>query len=146
MTFVNVKHRPANGHFNNFASDFFAPFPSLIKEDLLQAGRTSIPVNIRELANAYQVDVIAPGFDKDHFVIGMENKVLTVSAEKKSEDDVKSGKFIRNEYKTGSFNRSFTVDDKIDTDGITAQYVNGVLTLNLPKKAAVNTTKQITIQ
>jgi HSP20 family protein len=146
MTFVNVKNRPANGHFNNFASDFFAPFPSIWKEDLLSARKEIVPVNIRETENAYEVDVVAPGFEKEEFAIGLENNLLTVSAERKREEDVKSGKFLRNEYKTTSFKRSFTVDDKIDAEAISAQYVNGVLALNLPKKASVKTTKQITIQ
>ena len=146
MTFVNLKNRPANGHFNNLMTDFFAPLPSLWKEDLLNTNlRRSIPVNIKETENAYQLEVVAPGFSKEDFQIGLENNLLTVAVEKKSEEDVKDEKFVRTEYTFSSFKRSFSVDEKIDADAISAQYVNGVLTLNLPKKAEVKTTKQITI-
>ncbi|MDB5196008.1 MAG: hypothetical protein JWP88_378 [Flaviaesturariibacter sp.] len=146
MTFVNVKNRPANGHFNNLMSDFFAPLPSLLKEDLLTSTlRKSIPVNIKEIENAFLLEVVAPGFLKEDFRISLENNLLTIAVDKKSEEEVKSEKFVRNEYTFSSFKRSFSVDEKIDAESISAQYVNGVLTLNLPKKAEVKTTKQITI-
>jgi HSP20 family protein len=73
--------------------------------------------------------------------------VLTVSAEKKSEEKKENVKQIRKEYSYRSFKRSFTIDDKIDATGIEASYVNGVLTLNLPKKAEVrDAAKDITIK
>jgi HSP20 family protein len=146
MTFVNVKNRPANGHFNNLMTDFFAPLPSLWKEDFLTSNlRKNIPVNIKETEDAYQLEVVAPGFVKEDFQIGLENNLLTIAVEKKSEEDVKDEKMVRNEYTFSSFKRSFSVDEKIDADGISAQYVNGVLILNLPKKVEVKTIKQITI-
>ena len=56
-------------------------------------------------------------------------------------------KSIRREYSYRSFKRSFTLDDKTDGTNIDAQYVNGVLTLNLPKKEVVKpAVKEITIQ
>ena len=48
-----------------------------------------------------------------------------------------SEKQIRKEYSFRSFKRSFTIDDKIDATAVEASYVNGVLILNLPKKAEV---------
>ena len=54
---------------------------------------------------------------------------------------------VRREYRFQSFKRSFTVDETIDAETISAKYVNGVLSLNLPKKASVKTSaKQISIQ
>jgi len=54
---------------------------------------------------------------------------------------------VRREFKQQSFKRSFTVDEKINAEAISAQYVNGVLVLNLPKKEEVKpATKQINIQ
>lgn len=49
---------------------------------------------------------------------------------------------MRKEYSFRSFKRSFTLDEKIDATNIEAKYVNGVLTLNLPKKAPVKTSAQ----
>ena len=56
-------------------------------------------------------------------------------------------KQIRKEYSYRSFKRSFTIDEKIDATAIEASYVNGVLRLNLPKKAEVKeAAKDITIK
>lgn len=145
MTFVNVKNRPVNGHFNSFVNDLFSQIPSLMKEDFpAVAARQTTPVNIKEKEAAFELEVVAPGFKKEDFKIGLENNLLTIAVDK-SEEEVKSEKYIRAEYHFKSFKRSFTVDNKIDVDNISAHYVNGILTLNLPKKAEVRNTKQITI-
>jgi len=92
------------------------------------------------------LEVIAPGFEKEDFKINLEKNLLTISADKKSENEVKTEKHLRNEYKHQSFKRSFTIDEKINTETIDAKYVNGILTLNLPKKQEVKPTpKQINI-
>jgi HSP20 family protein len=73
--------------------------------------------------------------------------MLTIEVQRKLEEENKTEKQIRREYKYQSFKRSFTVDENIDAENISAKYVNGVLTLNLPKKAVVkNSAKQISIQ
>ena len=143
MTVVRFKNRP-NGAaaFNNLLSDVFPQFPSLYREDL----RHATPVNIRETENEFLLDVVAPGLNKEGFKISLENNLLTISAEKKEETVNEGEKFVRREYQSQAFKRSFTLDEKIDADGISAQYVNGVLTLNLPKKEEVKpSTKQISI-
>ena len=143
MTVVRFKNRP-NGSvaFNNLLSDVFPQFPSIYKEDLRQA----TPVNIRETEKEYLLDVVAPGLSKDDFKISLENNLLTVSVEKKEETVNEGEKFIRREFQFQGFKRSFSLDEKINADGISAQYVNGVLTLNLPKKEEVKpATKQISI-
>ena len=53
------------------------------------------------------------------------------------ETENKDEKQIRKEYNYRSFKRSFTVDEKVDSEKIEAKYVNGVLTLNLPRKEEV---------
>lgn len=144
MTVVRFKNRP-NGAaaFNNLLSDVFPQFPSLYKQDLSQH---ATPVNIRETEKEYLLDVVAPGLNKEDFKISLENNLLTISVEKKEETVNEGEKFVRREYQSQAFKRSFTLDEKINADGISAQYVNGVLTLNLPKKEEVKpATKQISI-
>ena len=76
----------------------------------------------------------------------MEHNLLSVSADKKSENEAKTEKHLRKEYKHQSFKRSFTIDEKINAENIDAEYVNGILTLNLPKKQEVKlAAKQINI-
>ena len=83
------------------------------------------------------MEVVAPGFEKADFKISVDQGLLTISAEKKDEVKEESPKNIRREYSISSFKRSFTLDEKIDATNIAASYINGVLTLNLPKKVEV---------
>lgn len=143
MTVVRFKNRP-NGvpAFNNLLSDVFPQIPSLFRDEFVQG----VPVNIKETEKEFVIELVAPGLQKEAFGIKLEDNILTISAEKKEEVKNEVEKTIRNEYKFASFKRSFTLDEKVDADNIAAEYVNGVLTLNLPKKEEVKpATKQITI-
>jgi HSP20 family protein len=148
MTLVKFQNRPLNKSFNNFMDDFFATVPSILHDDFITPNfRSFTPVNIRETENDYVLDVVAPGFQKEDFKINLDNNTLTISAETKDETKNQSEKFIRKEYKQQSFSRSFTIDENIDAESISAKYVNGVLTLNLAKKQEVKPqVKEISIQ
>ncbi|MCB0697278.1 MAG: Hsp20/alpha crystallin family protein [Chitinophagaceae bacterium] len=91
------------------------------------------PVNIKETDTAYQLDVVAPGLKKEDFDIQVEKDVLSVSFEQKEEQKETTDKMIRNEYKFRSFKRNFTLGDKINAAGISANYADGILSVNLPK-------------
>ena len=151
MTLVKF-NRPVSRGFN-FVEDFFNEFPSLFNDGFNKSAANGfVPVNVKENDGTYQLEVVAPGFDKNDFKVNVDANVLTVSAEKKTEekneaDNGKKEKQVRSEYNYRSFKRSFTLDEKIDASNIDAKYVNGVLTLNLPKKAEVKeAAKEITIQ
>lgn len=148
MTVVKFQNKPINKSFNNFMDDFFATTPSILRDDFIAPDfRSFTPVNIRETENDYVVDVVAPGFQKEDFKINLDNNTLTVSAEKEVKSENQNEKFIRKEYKQQSFKRSFTIDENIDVENISAKYVNGVLTLNLAKKQPVKPpVKEISIQ
>ena len=146
MTQVRFNSHPVRKSFNNLMDDFFATVPSILRDDIVPAGQ-NVPVNIKETEKDYELEVIAPGFEKENFKVNLENNILTIEGEKNTEEENNNGKSVRREFKSRSFKRSFTVDDKIDTENISAKYVNGVLTLNLPKKGDVKgSTKQISIQ
>ncbi len=138
MAYVKFNSRPFEGTFNNLVDDLFTELPVLFKNDFNNAERKgTIPVNVKETEKSYQLEVVAPGFEKSDFKVNMEQDLLTISADKKSEVKDENEKHIRREYSFRSFKRSFTLDEKIDATNIEASYVNGVLTLNLPKKVAV---------
>lgn len=146
MTQVRFNSRPMEKAFNNFFDDLFTNTPVVYKSSTNQWNGL-VPVNISESEGNYNIDVVAPGFDKSDIKINIDQNVLTISGEKKNEAKAENEKQIRKEYSYRSFKRSFTLDEKIDAAAIEAKYVNGVLTLNLPKKAAVKEeTKEITIQ
>ena len=94
-----------------------------------------VPVNIRETDTSYEIEVIAPGLKKEDFQLSFTGDTLTVSFEKADEKTTGDGqKWIRREYRSGAFSRSFTVDSTVDVDKAKARYENGLLTLTLPKK------------
>jgi len=94
-------------------------------------------VNISETNDNYELEFNAPGRKKEDFKITVDKNILTVSFEKKEEQTEEKRQFIKREFSTQSFKRSFTLDEKINADGINAKYENGILYLTLPKKEEV---------
>lgn len=146
MTLVKIKRQPFfNENFNSDLQNFYTPFSSLYRSGVTNAEKAFIPVNIKESDEKFTLQIVAPGLTKDTFKISLDKNILTISAEKK-ENGVGGEKTIRNEYSFSSFSRSFTLTKEIDVEGISAEYVNGVLVLNLPKKIDVKPpVKQILI-
>lgn len=148
MTLVKFNRKPFEKSFNNLFEDFFKDFPVLYKDDINEsAWKGFAPVNIKETEKNYNLEVVAPGFEKSDFKVNLDQNILTISAEKKSEENSENEKQVRKEYNYRSFKRSFTLDEHIDRNNIEANYVNGVLTLNLPKKEIVKASAtEITIK
>jgi HSP20 family protein len=148
MTQVKFSGKPFATSFNSLVDDLLSEMPALFKNGGNQSQWAGFaPVNIKETEKNYTLDVVAPGFEKSDFNLSLDQDMLTISAEKKAESKNEGEKEIRKEYSYRSFKRSFTLDEKIDGEGIEAKYVNGVLKLNLPKKEEVKTaSKQISIQ
>lgn len=150
MTHVRFNRKPFEGSFNTLVDDLVTELPVLFKNQVQSQWKGFAPVNISELDNSYQLELIAPGFEKSDFKVNLDKQVLTISIEKKQTSEAETGnnkKIIRKEYAYRSFKRSFTIDEKIDESGIEATYVNGVLTLNLPKKENVKqSAKEINIR
>ncbi len=91
-------------------------------------------VNIAETDDNFRVELAAPGWAKADFNIELDNDVLTIHA-KKEEVEAKEGeKFLRREFVAKELKRTFNLPDTIDVTAIGAEYVNGILTLTLPKK------------
>lgn len=98
---------------------------------------TSIPaVNIQESDDNFLVAVAAPGKSREDFKIELDNDVLTISSEKKKEDESseKKGIFTRKEFSYNTFKRAFSLPDTVNNEKISATYNNGVLEINLPKR------------
>lgn len=119
-----------------WGKDFWGRDLSGILEKLGRMG-TSVPaVNIHETADAYTLEVAAPGMQKDEFDISIKDKTLTISSEKKEEKEEKSQEknYIRREFSFSSFSRSFTLPENVDAERISARYEEGMLKVHLPKK------------
>jgi HSP20 family protein len=110
---------------------------------------TTLPsVNIRENADAFEVELAAPGFSKKDFKIELSNNELIISSEKKVDNETKDGeKFTKREFSYQSFSRSFTLPNIVNSDKIAAKYENGILRISIPKieEAKPKPLKQISI-
>lgn len=97
---------------------------------------TTLPsVNIKESSEEFEVDLAAPGFVKSDFNIELNHDLLTISSEKKVENETKEGQqFARREFSYQSFSRSFTLPNTADSNNIKAKYDNGILRISIPKK------------
>ena len=98
---------------------------------------TTVPaVNIRETNDNYEVEVAAPGMNKEDFKVELDGNMLTISSEKQRQDeDKQEGRFYRREFSYQSFQRTFNLKKEVvDIDKIEAKYENGLLHLVIPKK------------
>lgn len=118
---------------NRWADDIFAPFFS----DSFFSDRfiSRVPaVNIAETKDAYEVELAAPGLSKDDFKINVDKDVITISAEKKTENEASDKYYNKREYSYTSFTRSFTLPDTADHSKIDARYQDGVLLVSVGKQ------------
>ncbi|MBO9198895.1 MULTISPECIES: Hsp20/alpha crystallin family protein [Niastella] len=97
---------------------------------------TTVPaVNIKENAEAFIVEVAAPGMEKKDFNITLDGNQLTISSARQSEETKKEETYTRREFSYQSFTRTFQLPkDVVDAEKIMATYENGLLNLNIPKK------------
>jgi len=124
--------------FNNF--DLFNDFD-------FNTNTSNVKTNLIETDENYQLDVIIPGFKKEDIKIDIENNILTISSEIKSETkDNGDDNYVRQEYIYSSFVKRFTLPKNIIVDDIQAKHENGILSLTIPKNEKQNTKKQIVIK
>ncbi|MCD6068310.1 MAG: Hsp20/alpha crystallin family protein [Bacteroidetes bacterium] len=135
MTLVKVNN-PQKSR-NGFG---LSPLFDEVFNDLIHGGSSfksalakNVAVNIQENESDFQLEFAAPGFDKADFKINIDNKNLTVSAEKKTEVTEKEKNYSRKEFSYNSFSRNFTLPENINEEGIKAEYKNGILFVELPK-------------
>ncbi len=94
-------------------------------------------VNIRESKDDVLLTFEVPGMNREDIKVTVKENVLTVSGERKEVVEENEQHYVRNEILTGSFSRSFTLPESVDTEKITADYKQGMLAVKLAKKEAV---------
>lgn len=111
-------------------------------------GSTLPSVNVKETERGFNLELAAPGMQKDDFNIELNHNVLTISSEQKdekSEEDY-DGRYTRREFNYQSFSRSFTLPENADHSKIEASYDDGVLYVSIPKKEIVSKLSSKTIE
>ena len=130
----------SNGNKSQSLSPIFNDvFESFFNTDSYVSDRlvTRVPaVNIAESENEYHIELAVPGLKKDDFKVNLEKNILSISAETKSENEESSQdkKYNRREYSYNSFVRTFTLPESADQANISAEYVDGILKVDVAKK------------
>lgn len=92
-------------------------------------------VDIYETENELVLKADLPEVNEKDLDIRIESNKLTIKGERKFEEKVKEGNYLRIERTYGSFSRSFSLPSTVDSGSIKAEYKNGALTVELPKRA-----------
>ena len=135
-------NRPLNKSLNGFVNEFFNEFPTAMgktmREDILHYP----PVNIIETPDSYFVHLMAPGLQKSDFKVALDNNTLTISTEIEELAGAETEKLLRKEFSIRSFKRSFTINEKVEAENISAKYENGIMVLELPKREIAKAVKR----
>lgn len=128
--------------FDNFFRGFsFAP--AIVDEGGILAPK----LDVAETEKEYQVTLEIPGVEEKDIDVSLSGDVLTIKGEKKAEEKEEGKNWHRVERSYGSFQRSFTLPDGVNSDKIEAGFKNGVLDVRIPKTGEVKLeTKKISVK
>lgn len=105
------------------------------REESLTNSRFAPAVDVYEDEHNVTLKIEVPGVDEKDIDVRVENHTLTVHGERKFEKEEKEENYRRVERQYGSFTRSFTLPNTVDTENVSANYEKGVLKIKLAKKA-----------
>lgn len=115
-------------------SDIFDDIFTKSTEDIDKRNCDCVPaVNIIETEKSFEIQLAVPGYKKDDIRIDLENNLLSIYCDK-NQTEGQDINFIRREYISGTFRRSFTLPKVVESDKITADYKHGILQVSLPKR------------
>lgn len=125
---------------NSFMNDFFEDMFRTPFDMMRNVQIPGMKADVQEFDDKYQMDIELPGFAREEIHADLENGYLTIQAEhseNKEEKNEKDGTYIRRERYSGKYQRSFYVGDEMTQEDIKANFRDGVLKLEIPKKEPV---------
>jgi HSP20 family protein len=114
-------------NFSDILDEFFNESLNYRKDSFMPS------VDISETEKEFEVSVALPGMKKEDINVDLENGRLSISGERKFENEENNKNYHRVESGFGSFSRSFQLPDTIDEDSIVAKYEDGVLNITIAK-------------
>jgi HSP20 family protein len=118
--------------FNRFPGWFYGRFPQLPRT--FETGAEWAPsADISETESEYLIRAALPGVKKEDTKVEIEDGMLTLSGERKEQEELKGEKYHKVESFYGNFSRSFALPDAVDEKAIRADSLDGVLTVHVPK-------------
>jgi HSP20 family protein len=141
MTLVKFNPEKRN---NSLMPGFNDIFESFFNDAFLSDRMTSrVPAaNISETPDHFHIELAAPGLKKDDFKLDLEQNVLTISVEQRQENTDEQKNYSKREYSYNSFVRSFTLPESADDSGIEAEYMDGVLKVDIAKREEAKTIRR----
>ncbi len=103
---------------------------------MVRTNATAPAINVLENEHSYEIEVAAPGMNKNDFKVHIdENGNLAIEMEKKVEDkeEKKNGHYLRREFSYSKFQQTIVLPDDVERDKISAKVENGVLNVIIPK-------------
>jgi len=142
-----IIRKPEMNNMHQLFDTFFRDEPLQWSQQLNNLGKNP-SVNISENENAFSLELLVPGFEKDHIKIELDKGLITLSAEIENSSAEKPAiKFHRKEFSRNSFKRSFQFKEgQIDEENILAKFDNGILHLELPKRSQEEVTTKRRIE
>ena len=124
-------------NFTAFQDQFNRVFESTLKANQDNSTLTTWApaVDIYETENELVLKADLPDVEEKDIDVRVENNMLTIRGERKFEQNVKEDNYLRVERTYGTFSRSFSLPNTVNTEAIQATYKNGVLSVQLPKRA-----------
>lgn len=150
-----MKHRNSNqcNTNNQFSLDKFfdevlGNFEGVFGRDMNPISHSMPHVNVIDGDASYGLEIAAPGRSKSDFIISLEKNILTIGTKEKEEakETEKEDKFIRKEFLKQSLKRSFNLPENVDKENISAKYINGILSLEIPKAIEEEINQKIEIK
>lgn len=133
--------------FNNLFRSAFERWPAFMDDDSNVVTSEWAPsVDIVEEDKQFVINADIPGVDPKDIEVSMENNMLTIKGERKTEKKEEKNGYHRTECSRGVFYRRLTLPESADPDKITAKGKNGVLKITLGKRAAAKPKKLISVQ
>jgi HSP20 family protein len=126
-----IRYRPnrymsiMDDSWDNWFRSFFNDFP--------KTGSNVPDVDIKENEKGYVIEVELPGLSEKDIEVKVEGNLLTLSSKKNEKKEEKKDDYILRERRSFEFSRSFVIPDNVDGEKISAEFNNGLLSLNVPK-------------
>ncbi len=110
---------------NRFGNEFMSNF---------NTGLTLPAVNVMDSTNDFIVELAVPGMKKSDFDITIDNNVLSIGVENKTEFNENKNNYTRREFGYSSFKRTFSIPESVNINKISATYNDGIMKVVLPKR------------
>ena len=145
MTLIKFKNDRLNvPTFNDMIDDFFnREVPSMFRP-VFNQGMPA--VNVAETKDAFRLEMALAGWNKEDVNIHLEGNMLSISGQHETKQNEDGEQYTRREFSRSSFSRTFTLPETVNVENIGADFKDGVLMINMPKREEAKKKGPKTIQ